>query len=105
MRYVPTANVNIILLGEMTSRGYKYMGIRKACKVYKGNHLILQGRKDQKNICHLEGHSMRELPNSKIKMKIEHVKFFGNLAQGRICYVCEPSPTSMSLKKEGEGLP
>ena len=47
-----------------------------------------------------------EMPkDSKVKIKSENVEVFGNLAQGGICYVCEPSPTSMSLKKEGKDFP
>ena len=45
VRYVPTTNVNIILLGKITSHDYKYLGIRKICKMYKGSRLILQDRK------------------------------------------------------------
>ena len=49
---------------------------------------------------------MREMPkDSKVKMKSENVEVFGNLAQGRICCVCEPCPTSISLKKEGQEFP
>ena len=44
VRYVPTVNVNIISLREMTSHGYKHMGIGKTYKVYKRSCLILQGR-------------------------------------------------------------
>ena len=70
VRYVPIANVNIISLGKMTWHQYKYVGIGKTCIVYMGGHLILQGRKDKKNICYLEGHSMREIPeDSKDKVK------------------------------------
>ena len=39
--YVPSTNVNIISLGEMTLHGYKYVKIGKTCKVYKRSHLIL----------------------------------------------------------------
>ena len=38
-------------------------------------------------------------------MKSENVEAFENLAQGRIGYVSEPSPTSMSSKKEGKDFP
>ena len=70
VNYMPTANVDIISLGKMTSHGYKYVGIEKTCKVYKGSRFILQGRKDKKNICYLEGHSMREMPkNSKDEVR------------------------------------
>ena len=82
VKYVPTTNVNIISLGEMTSHGYKYVGIGKICKVYKGSCLILQGKKDKKNICYLKGHSMREMPeDSEVKMKSENIEVFENLAQ------------------------
>ena len=80
-----TTNVNIISLGEMTSHGYKYVGIGKTYKVCKGSCLILRGRKD-KNIFYLEGQSMWEMPkDSKVKMESENIEVFGNLAQGRIC--------------------
>ena len=44
---------------------------------------------------------MKEMPkDSKVKMNLENVEVFGNLAEGMICCVCEPSPILISLKKE-----
>ena len=37
VKHVPSASVNLISLGELTSHGYKYVGVRKWCKVYKSN--------------------------------------------------------------------
>ena len=61
MKHVPSASVNLISLGELTSHGYMYVGVRKWCKVYKGNLLILQTEKEKKNICRLIGCSVLEL--------------------------------------------
>ena len=48
---------------------------------------------------------MREIPeDSKVKINSENIEVCGNLAQGRIYCVSEPSPTSMSLKKEGKNF-
>lgn len=58
VRHVPAASVNLISLGELTSQGYRYFGVDKLCKVYKGNRLILQGEKDKKKICRLIGCSV-----------------------------------------------
>ena len=38
MRFVPSAVVNMISMREMTSQGYKYVGSKWGCKVYKGRH-------------------------------------------------------------------
>ncbi|XP_020243650.1 uncharacterized protein LOC109821904 [Asparagus officinalis] len=35
MRYVPTCGANLISLGEMASRGYKYVGEGEWCNVYR----------------------------------------------------------------------
>ena len=45
VKYVPTCKANIISLGELTSQGYKYVGIGKGYKVYKGGSLVMQWRK------------------------------------------------------------
>ena len=41
VRFVPSIVVNMISMGEMTSQGYKYVGSKWGCKVYKGKHLVL----------------------------------------------------------------
>ena len=42
VKHGSSASVNLISLVELTSYGYKYVGVRKLCKVYTGNKLILQ---------------------------------------------------------------
>ncbi|KAJ8452468.1 hypothetical protein Cgig2_000057 [Carnegiea gigantea] len=37
VKHVPSPNLKLFSLGELTSHGYKYVGVRKWCKVYKGN--------------------------------------------------------------------
>jgi len=37
VRHVPSASGNFNSLGELTSHGCKYVGVRKWCEVYKGN--------------------------------------------------------------------
>ena len=62
MRYVPIANVNII--------SFDITWVQVFVKVYKGKHLILLGRKREKNICYLEGHFVKEMPKeSNVKKK------------------------------------
>ena len=41
MKFIPFVVVNMISMGEMTSQGYKYVGSKWGCKVYKGRHLVL----------------------------------------------------------------
>ncbi len=55
VRYVPTSKTNVISLGAMTSEGCRFVGKRSWCKVLKGRRLIMEGRKNEKNICFLEG--------------------------------------------------
>ncbi|GKV10026.1 hypothetical protein SLEP1_g21451 [Rubroshorea leprosula] len=50
VRYVPKCSSNIITLSELTTRGYKGVGKREWCKVYKGGRLVLHGRKNKHNI-------------------------------------------------------
>jgi len=71
--FVSFAVVNIIFIGEMTSQGYKYVGLKWRCKVYKGRHLVLQGQKIKGNIYYLDGHALKRNHDSKVKKK---VKFF-----------------------------
>lgn len=59
VRFVPSAVANIISLGEMASQGYKYVGSKWGCKVYKGRRLVLRGQKSKKNLCYLEGQALR----------------------------------------------
>ncbi|KAJ8442735.1 hypothetical protein Cgig2_011005 [Carnegiea gigantea] len=60
VKHVPSASVNLISLGELPSHGCNYIGVRKWCKGYKGNRMILEGEKDRKNICRLIGCSVLE---------------------------------------------
>ena len=41
VKFVPTTKANIISLGELTSRGYKYVGDEDFCKVFRGDSLVL----------------------------------------------------------------
>ena len=50
VKYVPSGIANILSLGVLMSRGYRYVGRKNNCKVYKGYRLVLQGRKNVKNI-------------------------------------------------------
>ncbi|KAJ8432228.1 hypothetical protein Cgig2_024383 [Carnegiea gigantea] len=45
VKYVPSASVDLISLGELTSHGYKYIGVHKLCKLYKGNRRFSKERK------------------------------------------------------------
>ena len=58
MKYVLSARANIISLSELASRGYKYVGDENFCKVFRGDSLVLQGRKKGKNIYYLDGCSV-----------------------------------------------
>ena len=55
VRFVPSATTNVISLGEMTSPGYRYVGLNWGCKV----HLVLRGQKNWRNLCYLEGQALR----------------------------------------------
>lgn len=94
VKYVPGATANLLSLGVLTSRGYRYVGRRQTCKVYKGKRLILQGRKGARNICYLEGQSFcgRSFCDDKKEKKIgKRVRFsgvdeiLGIFGQGEIC--------------------
>lgn len=81
VKYVPNATTNVLSLGVLTSRGYRYVGRRQMCKVYKGKRLILQGRKSSTNLCYLDGNSLlKTCVSNKKKQKTEKkrkVSFFG----------------------------
>lgn len=93
VKYIPGATTNILSLGVLTSRGYRYVGRKDTCKVYKGDRLVLRGRKNSKNLCYLEGESLQGRTYCKSnKEKTEKRVHFsdkdeilGNLSQGRIC--------------------
>lgn len=67
VRLVPNVRANIISLGEMTRSKHRYVGSGRWCKMYRGNCLVLQGKKIYKNICYLDGYAIRS-------RKIETVK-------------------------------
>ena len=83
MRFVPSVVVNIISMGEMTSHGYKYVGEREWCKVYRDGDLILRGRKNRNHICYLDGRSVNSVDYSfqtlvhkgEVKNKMKRVSF------------------------------
>ncbi|GKV22576.1 hypothetical protein SLEP1_g32436 [Rubroshorea leprosula] len=68
VRYVPKCSSNIIALSELTTRGWKYVGKQEWCKVYKGETLVLRGRKNKHNIYVLEQHLERGLNKTMRKM-------------------------------------
>ena len=86
VKFVPTAKANIISLGELASRGYKYVGDEDFCKVFRGDSLVLQGRKKWKNIYYLDGCSLNNGSSRTKKTKTakrvqfsEIVEICGNL--------------------------
>ncbi|XP_031257093.1 uncharacterized protein LOC116115089 [Pistacia vera] len=50
VRYVSSCSHNLISLGELASHGYTYIGQRDGCEVYKDDVLILQGKKNEKQL-------------------------------------------------------
>ncbi|GJZ43682.1 hypothetical protein Tco_0590937 [Tanacetum coccineum] len=52
VKYVPSATRNILSLGVLTSRGYRYVGRKDTCKVYKRDQLVIRGRKIPNNLCY-----------------------------------------------------
>ena len=89
VRFVPFVVVNMISMGEMTSQGYKYVGSKWGCKVYKGRHLMFRGQKNKGNICYLDGQVLKRNHDSKVKKKVK----FSNVVEvlrdisvgGRVC--------------------
>ena len=71
MRFVPSVVINMISMREMTSQGYKYVGSKWGCKVYKGRHLVLRGQKNKGNICYLDGQALKRNHDSKVKKKVK----------------------------------
>ncbi|KAK1372716.1 hypothetical protein POM88_028909 [Heracleum sosnowskyi] len=55
VRYVPDASKNVLSLSVLASRGYRFVGRGRSCKVYKGRNLILQEMMYKKNIYCLDG--------------------------------------------------
>ncbi|GJT33835.1 hypothetical protein Tco_0924254 [Tanacetum coccineum] len=94
VKYVPGAARNILSLGVLTSRGYRYVGRKDTCKVYKRDQLVIRGRKIPNNLCYLEGEALQERTfcgGNKGKKKIEKRVHFSDkdevlwiLSQGRI---------------------
>ena len=85
VRFVPSARTNLISLGELTKHGHRYVGSGKWCKVYRGNRLVLQGKKSNNNICYLEGRVVQDHKNKTVKRVhfCDEVKVFGDLGRGR----------------------
>ena len=71
VRFVPFVVVNNISMGDMTSQGYKYVGSKWECKVYKGRQLVLQGQKNKNNLCYLDGQVLKRNHDSKMKKKVK----------------------------------
>ncbi|GKC63170.1 hypothetical protein Tco_1095768 [Tanacetum coccineum] len=94
VKYVPGAARNILSRGALTSRGYRYVGRKDTCKVYKRDQLVIRGRKIPNNLCYLEGEALQGRTfcgGNKGKKKIEKRVHFsdkdevlGILSQGRI---------------------
>ncbi|GJX10909.1 hypothetical protein Tco_0200768 [Tanacetum coccineum] len=94
VKYVPGAAKNILSLGVLTSRGYRYVGRKYTCKVYKRDQLVIRGRKIPNNLCYLEGEALQGRTccgGNKGKKKIEKIVHFSDkdevlriLSQGRI---------------------
>ena len=58
-------------MGEKTSRGYTYVGLKWGWKVYKGRHLVLRGEKNKGNIFYLDGQTLKRNRDSKVKKKVK----------------------------------
>ncbi|GJV64943.1 hypothetical protein Tco_1475771 [Tanacetum coccineum] len=94
VKYVLGAARNILSLGVLTSRGFRYVGRKETCKVYKRDQLVIRGRKIPNNLCYLEGEALQGrifCGGNKGKKKIEKRVHFsdkdevlGILSQGRI---------------------
>jgi len=75
VRFVLSAVVNMISIGEMTSQGNKYVGSKWGCKVYKGRYLVLQ--KNKSNLCYLDEQALKRNHDSKVKKKMK----FSNIVE------------------------
>nr|GEV19032.1 retrovirus-related Pol polyprotein from transposon TNT 1-94 [Tanacetum cinerariifolium] len=94
VKYVSGAARNILSLGVLMSRGYRYVGRKDTCKVYKRDQLVIRGRKIPNNLCYLEGEALQGKTfcrGNKGKKKIEKIVYFsdkdevlGILSQWRI---------------------
>nr|GEV19280.1 retrovirus-related Pol polyprotein from transposon TNT 1-94 [Tanacetum cinerariifolium] len=74
VKYVPGAARNILSLSVLTSRGYRYVGRKDTCKVYKRDQLVIRERKIPNNLCYLEGEALQGMTfceGNKGKKKIE----------------------------------
>jgi len=69
--------VTSISIGEMTSQGYKYVGSKWGCKVYKGKRLVLHGQRNKGNLCYLDGQVLKRNHDSKVKKKVK----FSNIVE------------------------
>ncbi|GKC20839.1 hypothetical protein Tco_1022989 [Tanacetum coccineum] len=59
VKYVQGAARNILSLGVLTSHGYRYVGRKDTCKVYKRDQLVIRGWKILNNLCYLEGEALQ----------------------------------------------
>lgn len=46
VRYVPRLKMNLILLGTMESKGYKYFGLNGVLRVTKGALVVIKGLRE-----------------------------------------------------------
>ncbi|GJS75769.1 retrovirus-related pol polyprotein from transposon TNT 1-94 [Tanacetum coccineum] len=86
VKYVPGAARNILSLGVLTSRGYRYVGRKDTCKVYKRDQLVIRGRKIPNNLCYLEGEALQGRTccgGNKGKKKIEKIVHFSDKDEPR----------------------
>ena len=77
MWFVPSTVVNMISMREMTSQGYKYVGSKWGCKVYKGRNLVLRGEKNKDNFYYLDDQVLKRNHDSKVKKKVK----FSNIVE------------------------
>jgi len=86
VRFVSSAVVNMISMGEMKSQGYKYVGSKWGCKVYKGRNLVLRGEKNKDNFYYLDDQVLKRNHDSKVKKKVKFsnvVEVLGDTSIGR----------------------
>ena len=86
VRFVPDASKNVLSLSVLASRGYRFVGRGRSCKVYKGKSLILRGMMNKKNIYCLDGGETKTKTEKKVRFS-DSVEVLGNSSRGRICWV------------------
>ena len=89
VRFLPSVVVNMISMGEITSQGYKYVGSKWGCKVYKERQLVLRGQKNKSNLYYLDRQALKRNHDSKVKKKLKFsnvVEVLGDTSIGaRVC--------------------